>query len=288
VRGLAGPEEGGGKGKGKGRGKGQGRDGAGADEGDGGRLFNGTMSLRNWGAVPVTPRNFVRLLQQGEAVLLFPGGAAEALAAPRDKYLLQWPEKTDFVRAAAKYNAVVVPFGGVGCADSLQDVPSNWGPLEPVRSLLAEREAEAAEKERERLSQRQSLGGPESSRLGMRPQGALPQTKFSTQASAGLGDRWYFSFGRPVDLKDLDPQDADGCAKAYSDLKASVEGEMAWLLKARTKDPYRDVLRRQVYERIANAGDGGAPKRIKAGPNKGGIVQSYGQRAPSFRLEEVA
>ncbi|CAK0875497.1 unnamed protein product, partial [Prorocentrum cordatum] len=90
VRGLAGPEEGGGKGKGKGRGKGQGkgqgRDGAGADEGDGGRLFNGTMSLRNWGAVPVTPRNFVRLLQQGEAVLLFPGGAAEALAAPRDKY----------------------------------------------------------------------------------------------------------------------------------------------------------------------------------------------------------
>lgn len=31
------------------------------------------------GAVPVTPRNMFRLLKAGESVLLYPGGAKEAL-----------------------------------------------------------------------------------------------------------------------------------------------------------------------------------------------------------------
>lgn len=31
------------------------------------------------GAVPVTPRNMYRLVKAGEAVLLYPGGAKEAL-----------------------------------------------------------------------------------------------------------------------------------------------------------------------------------------------------------------
>ncbi|CAK0848093.1 unnamed protein product [Prorocentrum cordatum] len=282
-----------GKGGGRGKGKGRGRGGAGAGPADAGGLFGG--NFRQWGAVPVTPRNFIKLLQQGEAVLLFPGGAAEALSRPRDKYKLQWPDKTDFVRAAAKYDAVVVPFGGVGSADNLQDLPENWGPLETVRSLLpmglggrfTEAEAETAKSTMERWSP-DGIGSAESSRMQLRLPEALPQTKLSTQASAGLGDRFYFSFGRPFDLKDLDPQDADGCARTYSDLRASVEGEIDWLLRARTKDPYRDVLRRQVYERIANAGGGGPPRRIKAGPNKGGIIRSYGQRAPSFKLEGVA
>lgn len=31
------------------------------------------------GAVPVTPRNMIKLLKAGDAVLLYPGGAKEAL-----------------------------------------------------------------------------------------------------------------------------------------------------------------------------------------------------------------
>ena len=33
---------------------------------------------------------------------------------------LFWPNKTDFVRVAARFNAVVVPFGGIGADDSAQ------------------------------------------------------------------------------------------------------------------------------------------------------------------------
>jgi pimeloyl-ACP methyl ester carboxylesterase len=63
------------------------------------------------GAVPATPRNFYRLLRNGEAVLLFPGGAAEVCRRRgQNKYSLVWKENTDFVRSAAKLNATIVPF----------------------------------------------------------------------------------------------------------------------------------------------------------------------------------
>ena len=53
-------------------------------------------------------------------MLLFPGGIREALHGPGEDYQLFWPSKTDFVRVAARFDAVVVPFGGVGADDSAQ------------------------------------------------------------------------------------------------------------------------------------------------------------------------
>lgn len=60
------------------------------------------------GAVEVNPRNFYRLLQTGQAVLLFPGGVREALHGKNEDYQVYWPEKTDFVRVAARFNATIV------------------------------------------------------------------------------------------------------------------------------------------------------------------------------------
>jgi hypothetical protein len=33
-----------------------------------------------------------------------------------------WPEKNEFVRLAAKYNATIVPFGAIGAAEALSVV----------------------------------------------------------------------------------------------------------------------------------------------------------------------
>eukprot|EP00438_Fugacium_kawagutii_P036493 Skav206820 [mRNA] locus=scaffold4354:99715:103264:+ [translate_table: standard] len=43
-----------------------------------------------------------------------------ALHGPGEDYQLFWPSKTDFVRVAARFDAVVVPFGGIGADDSAQ------------------------------------------------------------------------------------------------------------------------------------------------------------------------
>lgn len=67
----------------------------------------------------MTPRNFVRLLRDDACVLLFPGGVKESNHDKGENYKLFWPEETDFVRAAAKFNADIVPFGAIGAADSV-------------------------------------------------------------------------------------------------------------------------------------------------------------------------
>ena len=71
-----------------------------------------------FGAVKVSPRNFYKLLQTNQAVLLFPGGVKEALHGKGEEYKLFWPEKTDFVRVAARFNATIVPLSAIGAADS--------------------------------------------------------------------------------------------------------------------------------------------------------------------------
>ncbi|EKX33087.1 hypothetical protein GUITHDRAFT_49071, partial [Guillardia theta CCMP2712] len=70
--------------------------------------------LSQFGAVPVSPRNAAKLMKAGEVVLLFPGGVKETVPSRDEKYALQWPDKSEFVRLAAKYNATIIPFAGVG------------------------------------------------------------------------------------------------------------------------------------------------------------------------------
>lgn len=100
---------------------------------------------RVMGAVPVTGANFYRLLADKEFVLLYPGGAREALhrkvvvvvwfcstctvyvvlflllcmllyscCFQGEEYKLFWPEQPEFVRMASRFGATIVPFGVVG------------------------------------------------------------------------------------------------------------------------------------------------------------------------------
>ncbi|CAM9213585.1 unnamed protein product, partial [Choristocarpus tenellus] len=73
--------------------------------------------LESAGAVPVSPQNLLKLLKAGQCVLLFPGGVKEALHQKGEAYQMFWPEKSEFVRMAAAYNATLVPFAAVGSAD---------------------------------------------------------------------------------------------------------------------------------------------------------------------------
>lgn len=57
------------------------------------------------------------LMQRGEDLLVFPGGAHEAVKAQKDRYQLQWKERLGFVRLALEANYPIVPFGLVGPDD---------------------------------------------------------------------------------------------------------------------------------------------------------------------------
>jgi len=244
---------------------------------------NDRLGFTQWGAVPVSPRNFYRLLDRREAVLLFPGGALEALHGPGDKYRLFWPEQTDFVRAAAKFGATIVPFGAVGCAENVTVLsPEMSSALGSALGPVLGRNSQQSR----RPTMKVQNGGlmPVSEVLQEDPDfpGVLPRLSLASQAEGGLGDRFYFSFGHPVDLTDVDPKDKAACGEVYNKLKGAVEDEVTWLLEARTRDPYRNFISRQTFERIANLDP--SPRKVDAGHLKGGTVHSYGKRAPSFPL----
>ncbi|THF97329.1 hypothetical protein TEA_013084 [Camellia sinensis var. sinensis] len=70
--------------------------------------------LRIMGAVPVSATNFYRLLSSKSHVLLYLGGMCEALHRKGEEYKLFWPERSEFVRMAARFGTTIIPFGAVG------------------------------------------------------------------------------------------------------------------------------------------------------------------------------
>lgn len=65
-------------------------------------------------------KNLYRLLESGQSALLFPGGVREAYRRKGEEYSLFWPSKPEFIRMAARHDALIVPFAGVGLDDSFK------------------------------------------------------------------------------------------------------------------------------------------------------------------------
>ncbi|MDG2460341.1 MAG: lysophospholipid acyltransferase family protein [Luminiphilus sp.] len=55
-----------------------------------------------------------RLMARGDDLLLYPGGAYEAIKPPESRYQLQWKQRYGFVRLAAEAGYDVVPVASVG------------------------------------------------------------------------------------------------------------------------------------------------------------------------------
>ncbi|CAE7255845.1 unnamed protein product [Symbiodinium necroappetens] len=238
----------------------------------------GPSQFQTFGAVPVSPRNIFKLLQQGEMVLLFPGGVREALHGPGEAYKLFWPSKTDFVRVAARFDALVVPFAGVGADDNVQVLANS-------RELRSKAEELLPFMARSQPKSGGLMPVSESLEAGMSVPFMAPPLSLATQSSPGIGDRFYFSFGKPVDLKDVSPKDKSACKKAYASIRKAVEQELEWLQQARLEDPFRDLLRRQLFERVASIEP--SMRRIPEGPLEGQVVRTYANRAPSFPVEDL-
>lgn len=191
--------------------------------------------FKMFGAVEVSPRNFYRLLQTQQTVLLFPGGVKEALHSKGEDYKLFWPEKTDFVRIAAKFNATIVPLSAIGAADSANII------LDPPEILKLP------------FGIGNTLENASSSTISARydvrnedelfiPPLAVPKPILA---------RHYFLFGKTYDTTSLDPKDLDACKEMYKSIEGEIKHDIQALLDARKDDPYAlDGIRRTVYQRI--------------------------------------
>ncbi len=77
-------------------------------------------SIALLGLVDGNQENAIKLLQDGELALVFPGGAREALCKEQNQpYKLFWENSDGFVKAALQSGAPLVPVAGIGPDDAL-------------------------------------------------------------------------------------------------------------------------------------------------------------------------
>jgi pimeloyl-ACP methyl ester carboxylesterase/1-acyl-sn-glycerol-3-phosphate acyltransferase len=195
-------------------------------------LTTGPNNYPTFGAVKVTPRNFYRLMQTGQNALLFPGGVREVFHGKNESYQIFWPEKVDFVRTAARFNATIVPISSVGMADSFNFLldSSELGNI----PIFGERAKEFAKNV---TAARFDADDQEESFLPPLVTPSLPS-------------RNYFVFGKPTYTQFIDPRDKEACMDAYKAIQREMKRGFDDILEAREKDAFRDAGPRFAYEKF--------------------------------------
>jgi pimeloyl-ACP methyl ester carboxylesterase/1-acyl-sn-glycerol-3-phosphate acyltransferase len=195
------------------------------------RFAFANADFQSFGALPVTPRNYYRLMQTGQSALLFPGGAAEAQSGRRD-YPLFWPEKTDFVRTAARFNATIIPFSAIGMVDSVNVLVESEDifklPFIGERAKALSRNVTAARYDTKKEDE------------VLLPPIGVPS----------LPARNYLLFGRPIQTNDLDYKNKQDCDRVYRETQSAVRIGLDDLIRARKEDPFVDTPKRLAYERV--------------------------------------
>ena len=193
--------------------------------------------MQTFGAVRVSGLNMHRLLSNGEAVLLFPGGVREAYRRKGENYKLFWPDQSEFVRMAARFGATIVPFAAIGVDDGLE-------------ILLDSDEMKNSPFFGDRV-RKQQANMPQARR-------GLSADKFGEEESFVSPfvapkvppNRLYFVFQQPITTSPEDAKDREKCDAVYKEVKTSVEDGLVYLLKKREADPFKDFPGRFAYESL--------------------------------------
>ena len=184
-------------------------------------------TFERFSAVPVSGRNMYKLLKEGKTVLLFPGGAREVFKRKGEKYKLFWPQDDfGFVRLAAKLNATILPFSGLGGDDSFELAVDS-----------------------QELMDAPAVGAFFQERVAKMPS-YVEGDIFVPPAGLILPERYYFQFGRPVSTAELRADDEAGIASLHAQLQRDVEAGIDTLRECRERDPYRQFPARAAWEAV--------------------------------------
>ena len=187
--------------------------------------------LRRFDARPAGARELCGALAEGRHCLVFPGGAREVFKRRGEQYVLQWPESSALVKIAARYNATIVPFGGMGGDEFFGDDGSY---VQDTDELLARDDA-VGTFFRERTKDLVSL---------------VPGDDFVPPLVSpnGFPRRHYFICGRAFDTAAVDPRSGAACDALYAAVRAAVEQNIEYLEQRRGDDPYESTPKRLPYE----------------------------------------
>ncbi|KAK8589382.1 hypothetical protein V6N13_088233 [Hibiscus sabdariffa] len=193
------------------------------------------------GALPVKAKYLFKALSTNSHVLLYPGGAREALHYKGEEYKLFWPDQPEFVRMAARFGATIVPFGTVG-EDDIAELVLDYNDWMKI-PVINERIKEAIQ---DGIRIRDETKGEVANQQLFIP-GMLPK----------IPGRFYYLFGKPIKLKGREDlvKNREEANELYLQVKSEVEQCIDYLLKKREEDPYRSIIDRTIYGALYSSAD---------------------------------
>ncbi|KAK3418448.1 hypothetical protein EUGRSUZ_H04406 [Eucalyptus grandis] len=202
--------------------------------------LNTEFGLIDWvkvfGAVPVTGSNLFKLFSTKSHVLLYPGGAREALHRKGEEYKLFWPEQPEFVRMAARFGATIIPFGAVG-EDDMTELVLDYDDLMEIPVI----NDYIRDTTRRAIRVREGQSGEVANEENYIP-AILPR----------IPGRLYYLFGKPIETRGRyeSLKDRENANELYLKVKSGVESCIAYLLKKREEDPYRSIFDRAIHRAL--------------------------------------
>jgi 1-acyl-sn-glycerol-3-phosphate acyltransferase len=183
--------------------------------------------IEKFGIVEGSRQNCSALMEQGQHVLVYPGGAREVCKRHGEQYTLTWKQRTGFAYMAIEHGYDILPFASVGPDNAFSIVADADDILNsPVGTLL---------------------------RATGLAQGLLRNGEFLPPISRGIGltslprpERFYFSFGKPIKTESLRGQqrDVDALWRLRGRVEKAITREIEKLLLIRERDTDQGFVRR--------------------------------------------
>ncbi len=178
---------------------------------------------RDWltrnGMVMGSPENCDTLMEAGESILVFPGGAREVWRRKDEQYTLIWKKRLGFVRQAIKHGYDIIPFAAYGADDCYKVVADANDVLGHPRIV----------------SYLERKGMPAWLRGG---DGIPPLGKGIGNTIIPRPERFYFSFGERILTVELmgHQQDESALWQVRDCVSASIEAQLGNLKTIRNRD----------------------------------------------------
>jgi 1-acyl-sn-glycerol-3-phosphate acyltransferase len=190
-------------------------------------------ALLEAGAVPGTPENCTTLMESGQHIIVFPGGAREVMKNKGEEYQLVWKQRTGFARMAMQHGYDIIPFAAIG-ADDIYDI--RYDSKRFQQSLVG------------RLAERTGLmnslfrGGDT---LG-------PVVTGLAGTSIPRPEKMYFMFGERISTKPLQSACNDKATQwaLRRQVEAAIYQQMSELFVIRSKDTNWPTWRKKLIARV--------------------------------------
>jgi 1-acyl-sn-glycerol-3-phosphate acyltransferase len=170
------------------------------------------------------------LMEAGQDLLVFPGGAAEANKTAEEKYSLVWKERYGFVRMAAQHGYNITPFGMVGPDDW-------WDHAIEGRDLLQSRLVKLLQKMGVIGEIREDIVPP------------IPRGLFNTLLPKP--ERCFLAFGEPIEVPDCKGKKVSMAVQksVRNQTARQVESLVGDMLLMRTQNKHNEGTIRRLLTR---------------------------------------